>query len=175
MPDVVSVVPPAPAQVHWGPRENPQHCHLGQELPVAVVAVQPLEFHWSGRPDELYTVLLVDPDAPSRSNPTMRSFLHWAVVNVPGEDRARGDTLVDYMGAAPPPGTGLHRYVFLVYQQKARVDVSKMDKIGSQRRVATAMQHCSNLAIDLWPVTSTRAHATLCLDALFFLLHAPQL
>lgn len=100
---------------------------------MAVVAVQPLEFHWSGRPEELYTVLLVDPDAPSRSNPAMRSFLHWAVVNVPGEDRPRGDTLVDYMGAAPPPGTGLHRYVFLVYQQKGRVDVAKMDKIGSQR------------------------------------------
>uniref|UniRef100_A0A183BUA4 Phosphatidylethanolamine-binding protein n=1 Tax=Globodera pallida TaxID=36090 RepID=A0A183BUA4_GLOPA len=61
---------------------------------------------------------LVDPDAPSRKNPANREWLHWLVVNVPGTDVAQGEQVTSYMGPAPPKGTGLHRYVFLVYQQK---------------------------------------------------------
>jgi large subunit ribosomal protein L35 len=34
----------------------------------------------------LYTLLMVDPDAPSRENPVKRSWLHWMVVNIPGHD-----------------------------------------------------------------------------------------
>jgi len=106
---------------------------MGQELATAVAAEPPMEFHWSGKPDQLYTVLMVDPDAPSRSDPSMRSFLHWAIVNCPGEERDRGDTIAEYTGPAPPPGSGLHRYVFIVYQQTAKADVSKLDKIGASR------------------------------------------
>lgn len=34
---------------------------------------------------------------------------------------SKGDTLSAYVGSGPPPGTGLHRYVFLVYKQNGQL------------------------------------------------------
>ncbi|CAO1944965.1 unnamed protein product [Urochloa humidicola] len=31
-----------------------------------------------------YTLVLVDPDAPSPSNPSLREYLHWMVIDIPG-------------------------------------------------------------------------------------------
>ncbi|GAA6036630.1 hypothetical protein JCM8097_001261 [Rhodosporidiobolus ruineniae] len=67
-------------------------------------------------PDAKYTILLVDPDAPSKEDPKMSPFLHFALADVV-PNQAAGQTLVTYMGPAPPPGTGRHRYVFLVFRQ----------------------------------------------------------
>lgn len=40
-----------------------------------------------GRPFEssgdLYTLMMVDPDAPPPTHPTFRNFLHWLVINIP--------------------------------------------------------------------------------------------
>lgn len=38
-----------------------------------------------------YTLLMVDPDAPSRKNHTMREFIHWMVVNIPGDNVTAGE------------------------------------------------------------------------------------
>ena len=54
-----------------------------------------------------------DPDAPSRADPKWGEWRHWLVVNIPGNDISKGDTIAQYIGAAPPVGTGLHRYVIL--------------------------------------------------------------
>ena len=54
-----------------------------------------------------------DSDAPSRWNPKFAQWRHWLVVNVSGTDIAQGETITAYVGAAPPKGTGLHRYVIL--------------------------------------------------------------
>ena len=59
------------------------------------------------------TVVRADPDAPSRWNPKFAQWRHWLVVNVPCTDIAQGETITAYVGAAPPKGTGLHRYVIL--------------------------------------------------------------
>jgi phosphatidylethanolamine-binding protein (PEBP) family uncharacterized protein len=52
-----------------------------------------------------------------------------AVVNVPGRDVARGDILVEYIGAAPPEGSGKHRYVVLVYEQTKKMPVDMQMRI----------------------------------------------
>ncbi|GBP10466.1 Phosphatidylethanolamine-binding protein 1 [Eumeta japonica] len=44
-----------------------------------------------------------------------------AVGNVPGCKVDSGEILSDYIGSGPPPGTGLHRYVFLVYKQPSKL------------------------------------------------------
>jgi len=64
-----------------------------------------------------YTVLMFDPDAPRVDAPTARSFVHWAVVNIPGADIELGETRRPYVGAFPQPGTGVHRYVFVLFEQ----------------------------------------------------------
>lgn len=41
--------------------------------------------------------------------------------NIPGDKVAEGEVLSDYIGSGPPPNTGLHRYVFLVYKQPGKL------------------------------------------------------
>jgi Raf kinase inhibitor-like YbhB/YbcL family protein len=88
---------------------------------------------WSGFPESArsFAVTCYDPDAPTASG-----FWHWAVVDVPGEanELARGvgdergeqlpsgafqlrndGGMARYIGAAPPPGHGRHRYFFVVH------------------------------------------------------------
>lgn len=77
---------------------------------------------WNADKDTYYTLIFTDPDAPSRADPKFREFRHWLVVNIPGDNVNAGDILFDYIGSGPPEGTGLHRYVFLVYKQSGKID-----------------------------------------------------
>lgn len=66
---------------------------------------------------------MVDPDAPSRKDPKFRSWRHWLVVNIPGNDVRSGEVKTKYMGSAPPHGSGLHRYIFLLFKQESNIKV----------------------------------------------------
>ncbi|KOB74116.1 Phosphatidylethanolamine binding protein isoform 2 [Operophtera brumata] len=66
-----------------------------------------------------------NPDAPSRKEPIYREWHHWLVGNIPGTSVAEGDLLSAYVGSGPPPGTGLHRYVFLVYKQPGKLNFNE--------------------------------------------------
>lgn len=75
-----------------------------------------VSFNAAPGPEAKYTLVLADPDAPSRSDQKWSPFRHWVLADVvPGQ--APGQTLTGYLGPAPPEGTGPHRYVFLVYKQ----------------------------------------------------------
>ena len=59
--------------------------------------------------DKLYTVAMVDPDAPSRKNPRAAQWLHWILTNVDGERLLSGEDLTGkevtaYAGPSPPKG-----------------------------------------------------------------------
>uniref|UniRef100_A0A915KJB5 Phosphatidylethanolamine-binding protein n=1 Tax=Romanomermis culicivorax TaxID=13658 RepID=A0A915KJB5_ROMCU len=95
---------------------------LGNTLTPTQVKNEPTSIRWrTADPKALYTLIMTDPDAPSRMEPTFREWHHWLVVNITGNDIKAGDTLSEYIGSGPPEKTGLHRYVFLVYQQKGRI------------------------------------------------------
>ena len=49
----------------------------------------------------LHTLMMVDPDVPFRDAPTDGQWLHWLVYDIPGNDTARGRTLVEYTPPAP--------------------------------------------------------------------------
>ena len=74
-------------------------------------------------PTDCYTLVMIDPDAgkqkPNDPRPgdSDRYFLHWLVVNISGGDLASGRTVVSYKGPSPPPKTGKHEYMFLLYKQ----------------------------------------------------------
>ena len=64
---------------------------------------------WGGEEGTLYTLMLIDADAPSRADPKLRHWLHWLVVNIPGSRVGEGEQLFEYVGSGPPPESGLHR------------------------------------------------------------------
>ncbi|KAL0374879.1 UNVERIFIED_CONTAM: protein HEADING DATE 3A [Sesamum radiatum] len=69
-----------------------------------------------------YTLVLVDPDAPSPSNPHLREYLHWLVTDIPGSTGASfGTEVVCY--ESPRPTMGIHRLVFVLFRQLGRQTV----------------------------------------------------
>ncbi|KAJ6223682.1 hypothetical protein RDWZM_002227 [Blomia tropicalis] len=112
--DVIDTVPLHVAEVKYG---SGVEMKLGNELTPTQVQSIPISIRWPTEPNALYTIVLTDPDAPSRQQPKYREWHHWLVVNIPENDIAKGDTLSEYVGSGPPKGTNLHRYVFLVYKQ----------------------------------------------------------
>ncbi|EFN54526.1 hypothetical protein CHLNCDRAFT_13754, partial [Chlorella variabilis] len=96
-----------------------------------------------------YTLLAVDPDAPSPHSPKHRSWLHWMVVNIPSHDPARGEVAVAYM--PPEPAKGKHRILFLLYKQQARVTVRPPSKRqGFQVRAFEKEHHLGSPAAGLF-------------------------
>jgi len=78
-----------------------------------------------------FTIILTDPDAPSRKNPKWGEMCHWiASLPTPAESSAASSAyfelpsrvqfenpaeIVPYKAPGPPPKTGYHRYVFLLF------------------------------------------------------------
>ncbi|XP_066331976.1 protein VERNALIZATION 3-like [Miscanthus floridulus] len=67
----------------------------------------------------LYTLVMVDPDSPSPSNPTKREYLHWLVTDIPESTNVSyGNEVVSY--ESPKPSAGIHRFVFVLFRQSVR-------------------------------------------------------
>ncbi|KAJ1391394.1 Phosphatidylethanolamine-binding, conserved site [Sesbania bispinosa] len=74
----------------------------------------------------LYTLIMVDPDAPSPGDPNQREYLHWLVSNIPATTGANfGEEIVHY--ESPRPIAGIHRIVFVLFRQLGR---QKIDAPG---------------------------------------------
>ncbi|KAJ3687549.1 hypothetical protein LUZ61_016713 [Rhynchospora tenuis] len=70
----------------------------------------------------LYTLVMVDPDSPSPSNPSNREYLNWLVTDIPeGSDVSFGNEIVPYEG--PRPSAGIHRVAFVLFRQEVRQNV----------------------------------------------------
>jgi len=118
VPDVVDSVPAHVIELKY---PSGVEVKLGNELTPTQVKDIPTHISWPAEADKFYTLCMTDPDAPSRGNPKYREWHHWLVVNIPGNEVVKGDTLSEYVGSGPPKGTGLHRYVFLVYRQPDKI------------------------------------------------------
>lgn len=65
-----------------------------------------------------YVVTLTDPDAPSRDDPKWSEMCHWIAANLTISITSSLDDVTPYKPPGPPPKTGKHRYVFLVFAPK---------------------------------------------------------
>ncbi|KAM5567283.1 protein HEADING DATE 3A [Rosa sericea] len=69
-----------------------------------------------------YTLVMVDPDAPSPSDPNLKEYLHWLVTDIPATTAASfGRELVSY--ETPRPAIGIHRFVSVLFRQLGRQTV----------------------------------------------------
>ncbi|MCL7029066.1 hypothetical protein MKW94_003194 [Papaver nudicaule] len=69
-----------------------------------------------------YTLIMVDPDAPSPSDPRLREYLHWMVTDIPGTTGADyGKEDLPY--ESPRPTMGIHRFVYVLLRQLGRQTV----------------------------------------------------
>ncbi|VAH32192.1 unnamed protein product [Triticum turgidum subsp. durum] len=63
--------------------------------------------------------VMTDPDVPGPSDPYLREHLHWIVSDIPGTtDASFGREVVSY--ESPKPNIGIHRFTFVLFQQKKR-------------------------------------------------------
>jgi len=130
VPDVIPTWPNNVAAVHY---DTQAIVHLGNVLSTTHTQKLP-RVSFPAEPHQYYTVMMLDPDAPSPESPTYRHWLHYIVVNVPGSgthtdhaDLHKGNIVTPYMGPAPPLNTGNHRYVWLIYKQKDKIDTISIE------------------------------------------------
>ena len=128
----------------------------GQTIPMAHIAnvmgctgenLSPA-LSWSGAPEgtKSFALTVYDPDAPTGSG-----FWHWVVFNIPpsatslprgvtadgkglpaGAIQSRTDAGPGgYLGPAPPPGHGAHRYIFPLYALKTETLEADADASGA--------------------------------------------
>lgn len=119
VPDVVDTAPKDTIIVKYS---SGVEVNLGNELAPTEVKDEPSHISWSHDGESFYTLAMVDPDAPSRADPARGQCLHWLVVNIPSNKISEGKTMVEYIGSGPPEGTGLHRYIFLLFKQQGKLE-----------------------------------------------------
>lgn len=66
--------------------------------------------------DNLYTVLVIDPDNSPPVGTNSKPFIHYQILNIRKNILSTGDEIVSYIGPAPPGGQ-THNLYFLLYQQ----------------------------------------------------------
>eukprot|EP01112_Ceratiomyxa_fruticulosa_P006645 TRINITY_DN174_c0_g1_i1.p1 TRINITY_DN174_c0_g1~~TRINITY_DN174_c0_g1_i1.p1 ORF type:complete len:214 (-),score=31.20 TRINITY_DN174_c0_g1_i1:256-897(-) len=105
--------------------ENNIDVNFGNEITPMQALNTPVSVSWPLDPskEELYTILCLDPDAPSREHPKYRCSVHWVCVNIPNCNINQGVNLAPYGGPGPPSDTP-HRYIFAVYKQDRAVNLA---------------------------------------------------
>lgn len=70
---------------------------LGNELKPLDTTEAPNNVTWPIESDSLYTLVMVDPDAPSRKTPLVGEVLHWLIINIHSK-LSDGEEIVPYLG-----------------------------------------------------------------------------
>ncbi len=89
----------------------------GEELTKDFTSVKPI-INFEKKQRKLYSIIMVDPDAPSRENPTKKYNIHLLIIN-------NNDTIVSYKGPGPPENSGPHRYYTCVFEQESLIYMNK--------------------------------------------------
>ncbi|KAB1203448.1 hypothetical protein CJ030_MR8G026778 [Morella rubra] len=101
---------------------NSREVNNGCELKPSQVVNQPRVDIGGEDLRTFYTLLMVDPDAPSPSDPSLREYLHWLVTDIPATTGTSfGQEVVCY--ESPRPVVGIHRFVFVLFRQMGRQTV----------------------------------------------------
>ncbi|CAA0818412.1 Protein MOTHER of FT and TF 1 [Striga hermonthica] len=130
--DVVDLfVPSVSMSVYYASK----HVNNGCDIKPSVAAEQP-RVTVAGSSDELYTLVMTDPDAPSPSEPSLREWVHWIVTDIPGcSNVTRGKEILAYVG--PKPTVGIHRYILVLFRQHTRLGIGILEAPQSRSNFNT--------------------------------------
>lgn len=113
---------------------------FGNELLPSETASIPSIIYKPTQPLDLtatYTLVLTDPDAPSRLDQKWGEYCHYVANGIRfesangGEISKLGDVRLPYVGPGPPKDTGLHRYIFLLFKEPTdKKSFTQMDRIN---------------------------------------------
>ncbi|KAF3779819.1 HEADING DATE 3A protein [Nymphaea thermarum] len=119
---VGDVLDPFNRSVSLTVRYNSRVVANGCEFKPSAVAHQPRVVVGGDDLRTFYTLVMVDPDAPSPSSPTLGEYLHWMVIDIPATTgSAFGREVVCY--EQPRPSFGIHRLIFVLFKQLGRETV----------------------------------------------------
>lgn len=114
-----------------------------------------LEIHNSPKGTVSLALIMHDPDA------IRRDYLHWIVWDIPPETTVIAENAApehatvgmndsgkaEYMGAAPPAGTGVHHYIFDLYALNVRLELPPdTDRQTIEALIATHLIEKTELA-----------------------------
>ncbi|XP_014665197.1 PREDICTED: protein D1-like [Priapulus caudatus] len=122
IPDIISKPCPSTVSVSYGNKSMSD----GNVLKPEDVKNKPNAVRWGAEANSYYTIVMLDPDVDAEAKP---SFLHYLFGDIPAVRITKGKELAAYMGISPPEGTGMHRYIWLVYKQQGNNQFSSYKKI----------------------------------------------
>jgi phosphatidylethanolamine-binding protein (PEBP) family uncharacterized protein len=89
-----------------------------------------------------YTFMMIDPDAPTPDDPKFGYWRHWVVASIPIDSpasaddiAAKGKTLTPYLAPGPKDESGPHRYLFLLFEEKAGGEGLESADVGGEEFV----------------------------------------
>jgi phosphatidylethanolamine-binding protein (PEBP) family uncharacterized protein len=89
-----------------------------------------------------YTFMMIDPDAPTPDDPKFGYWRHWVVASIPlpssssiDDITANGKTLTPYLAPGPKDESGPHRYLFLLFADKAGGESVEKADVGGEEFV----------------------------------------
>jgi large subunit ribosomal protein L35 len=86
----------------------------GEHIELEKTTVMP-KIKFVPEPNTYYTIIMVDPDAPSKTNPIYKYWLHMLIIN-------NNEGIVEFEKPNPPKGSGPHRYIIYLFKQENKLD-----------------------------------------------------
>lgn len=96
----------------------------GINIPLSDAQAKP-SIHFGHRVDEYFTIIMVDPDAPSRKNPVYKYWLHQLIIN-------NNEEIAKFHPPSPPKGSGSHRYIIYLFSQSRKLNPRELIFSGQQ-------------------------------------------
>ncbi|KAI9371584.1 phosphatidylethanolamine-binding protein [Aspergillus egyptiacus] len=83
--------------------------------------------------NQTYTLLMIDPDAPTPDDPKFAYWRHWVVSGLtPAEGIESAPALTEYLGPGPKDDSRPHRYLFLLFREPQGLSLLKAEVGGEE-------------------------------------------
>ncbi|KAI0329364.1 PEBP-like protein [Cubamyces sp. BRFM 1775] len=164
---------------------NGAEVNLGNYMDVSETQDEPeirfaaLNGSWDDAGEASYTLAMLDPDAPSRADPIYRTFRHWVITGLKSPPLTANSaealnalkthpSTTPYRPPGPRPNSGLHRYIFLLFQEPASAEPFAVPQ-GAHEYGAALEERRS------WsPVAFAEKYGLKLVGANYFLVNAPE-